>query len=1138
MLAIGELQKSLGPDKAVTANSEILSAAPGKPNTTGVWESWELNPDSATLDYPAEKVGRFRRWLVSTPDPASAIVRDFVTQAWTGKTVELVGEKALGGTAAASKKVTAGIVPVSRDGKTQGAYAWHVSDESTKARINVYRDPTQNSTLARKRALLAGHRPDPSVMQVSGTSLDFLPRDLDSTSFGDAMNTVAKVTSFDQVSLLSPAAKAQIKQFRNDVTPYSLGILTDVRRGGLKQDLSSAFEMFTSANNPTLPSEFAGKTLYASTHGITGISDPNWSNLSGYYNIFRSITTPDTDPTFNQRPSVGVSITDRKPPTRYHPGPVIAKVEAMFSYVTRDTHPSWNTQLAALDPKMLYMGHLIYTPLVTLHNPYNVNISFDNLEVTIRNVPVAFRFSVNGAPQSSKLVPLTELFVSGGDRREKKFIMKIANWTAPGSTSTTGGITMKPGQTLVCGPYLNPQASFSNPLNTPFFDFKNNLTGVGTDGTIVPINAKPGYAGRCVGYDLDWLTPTHNSFDSGRSSDGGLGVLGLRGTDALEIEYGVEQPSVGLNTSFQVTAKITSQGRTYDYGGLDFIYGDSATLKKAFTQTFRCQVLARDTYVPNSQAISVHAAAKTLGVFSAYANTTSGGVYENNSRIAPTGAMKALRDGRIAGKPFLFNNAARTVMTVDMKSEKPGGQSHELNFQQFLGLGEVEAYFELDSTNRTASLMGNTTGRGIKSGSYLELPTGPMLTIADFRRSNALTSSYLPSFVQPVGNSMVSPLMSTDKVRQTDNQLAAYEMLDQSVLANHALYDRFYFSTFATDSTTKPDAVFEKFMDRSSPLQSQTFEPYLPAGKTLATAKSELFASGKPVDTAYQRAAEYQMVRGAFNVNSTSVQAWKAILASMSKVDITSLIVKVGNASGGGQALETSLVTTTPTGTPIMGMSLLNGEKATTSGLTDAARTNQWNGHRELSDSELTLLAEKIVAQVRLRGPFLSMSEFVNRQIGSNSELTRMGALEAAIGASKINDIMYPSPLTTPIVKDDVKDATLYGFNTPETVTGNPAAGAPGWISQGDLLRILEPAATVRSDTFVIRVCGEAWDAAGNVTARSYAEAVVQRTPEYIDPVDRPSVNAYIDSNAAQANKTFGRKMNVVSFRWLSTNEI
>jgi hypothetical protein len=171
------------------------------------------------------------------------------------------------------------------------------------------------------------------------------------------------------------------------------------------------------------------------------------------------------------------------------------------------------------------------------------------------------------------------------------------------------------------------------------------------------------------------------------------------------------------------------------------------------------------------------------------------------------------------------------------------------------------------------------------------------------------------------------------------------------------------------------------------------------------------------------------------------------------------------------------------------------------------------------------------------------MSEFVNRQVGPTGPRTLRGALEAAIDKAEINEkenAVFPDTFLNqvPITATDVSNPKLYNYKTPEATAGNPAAGAPGWVSQGDLLRILEPAATVRGDTFVIRTYGEAQDAGGKVTARAYAEAVVQRMPEYVDPVDRPSLNAYNDPAAAAANKTFGRRINIVSFRWLSGNEI
>ena len=60
--------------------------------------------------------------------------------------------------------------------------------------------------MARKRALLAGHRPDPSLLKPSGVTLDFLPKDLTSTEFDKADETTGKVTDLDQVDLLGTPA--------------------------------------------------------------------------------------------------------------------------------------------------------------------------------------------------------------------------------------------------------------------------------------------------------------------------------------------------------------------------------------------------------------------------------------------------------------------------------------------------------------------------------------------------------------------------------------------------------------------------------------------------------------------------------------------------------------------------------------------------------------------------------------------------------------------------------------------------------------------------------------------------------------------------------------------------------------------
>lgn len=1181
MLAIGELQKSLGPDKSITANSEILSATPAKPNTTGVWASWDFDPRNGSLDYSAEKASHFRSWLVSTPDPASTQNRDFANQAWTGKTIQLVGNGSLGASADAQAKATAGLVPVSAGtGKAKGSYAWHVADESVKARINLYRDPSQNQTLAQKTALSAGHRPDPSVMKrADGSFIDYLPIDLTSADFTKASASTSKITDLGQVDLLENAM-GKVKPFRNDVTPYSLGVLADVRHGGLKQDLSSLFEISDVTGNG-LPSEFAGKKLYASTLGITGVSDPNWGTLASYYNTFRNITKPETKPTFTPTSDPESSVDSSGGtvmPTRFFPGPVIEKVDTIFSLVARPLSDiNWvysGGNSGSAGEKYDFFVDLIFTPVVTLHNPYNVNISFQKMQVTFTNIPVAFQYMFQsgdgGGFTSQSVVPgtfeslNTMAYNQNNTRNNKSFVMKIANWqtSAPigsgssDSSAVTGPIIMTPGQTLICGPFFPPQASFKKDAasgsNTTGFDWQNTLTN--------SIKAKPNFIPG-LGFEVYAVTPGHIRLPGGYRPGGWSGhpFMMLRdqsanphlskstATDQFYLQFKIQRPSwynndsdtamTKASPSFAVTTQIqaTANGAMVNnYAKLQFDYKDETGLQTVFkNQVYRYpptgSLSGKQIAAPGGVSFSTQGGSvQSFAIFSAYARTTNGGVYETRLRTTTTGASNLLQDGRLAGKPFLFHNPANDNVTMNLATDKPGVQSYELNFQPFLSQGNYQDYMAVDG-NRVPSLTANTTTRGIKSGSYLELPLGPMQTIADFRRSNALTSSYLPAFVQPIGNSLVHPLMSTNQVIQTDADVAPYPLLDHSVLANHALYDRFYFSTFATRGSVSPDAVFEQFMNSTAPLASQAYQRYLPAGKTVATAKAELFTGGKPKDTAYQTAAKYQLVQGPFNVNSTRIQAWKARLAAMNKNDITTLWSK-----------SVGLETKTSTGIPILGMSLPNGGViggAFDGSKIDDPKTNEWNGYRQLTDSDVENLASKIVDEVRLRGPFLSMSEFVNRQVGANGPLTRRGALEAAIETAEINKDTLKD-YTTPITLPDISDPKLYKYNTPEVSLGNPAAGAPGWISQGDLLRVLEPSATVRGDTFVIRVYGEAKDSLGNVIAHAYAEAVVQRVPEYLNPVDQPSLNVVTDASASLENKRFGRRMKMVSFRWLTDKEI
>ena len=1127
MLAIGELQKSLGPDKAITANSEIQNDSPAKSKLMGVWDSWDitssLQGSGSAPDYTGEKDKRFKGWMVSTPTPADAEDLDFASSEWDQQNaIALAGAKSYGGDLPDHGPLLAGRVPLTEMAEETGGYAWHVSDESQKSRIHLFRDPSRSDTLARKRALLAGHRP---YIATLGNDLAFLGNDSDAEAFASADETGKKVTDLDQSELSGTGGIGRLKPLRDDVTPYSLGVLADVRLGGLKKDLSSIFELKQPVGGAALPSAYTNKTLYASTHNVTGESDPQWTRLCSCYNTFKQLTNADTRPLYNQGPSENLAIpkVGTKPvqPKYFSPGPVIAKVQVLFSLLTRPPHYYADN---GNDGQM----HLIYTPIVTLYNPYNVRISFDMLEVSFQSLPLGFNFQLDGvALNGGKLIPFNELYDQGRTQGgiAKSIVLKISNWRGFDTTVTesNGGksesqinseadkessdpkdpIVMEPGQTLLCSPYIDPNSQFGRTgSNNTFFDFGNQLTR--------SIKTKPGFFGNTVGYDIDWLNRNLVQYPR-RPRNTAIGVT-----------CAATSPTLGGNASFEVAAKITVGGKVRNYGGFQMIYPNLSDLEKGMKQT-KFSTTALDSFVPNEGGgdalISRHAGAKPFALFTASARTTSGGVNEAGTRALTSTPGNVLVNGIYAGKPFLFNNAALPVTVTNLKNDKAGTQSYELSLEA-VTRNTVSKLLQSDTRNRTRFITGNTPDFGIKSGSMLEVPGGPLLAIADFRRTNVLASGYAPNLTQPIGNSFVPPVMSTSSASQAGP--SGYRLLDHSLLANHALYDSFYFSTFATDGDRSPENCFKDFMEESRPLLSQAFTPHLAAGKTSETAASDLFSGGVPNDTTWQKAAAYQMVRGAFNVNSTSVKAWKSRLAALreSKVPVFDL------TGTGLKAMETA-------DTPVLSMTLPNATASDPSApaLTDGAKEIQWSGFRQLSDQQLDELATRIVQEVRKRGPFLSMSDFVNRRIGANSNETRRGVLEAAIEEAKLNGNAYSNQI--PIGNSDISGAD-YGFATPEVVTGNPAAGAPGWITQGDLLKLLEPAATVRSDTFVIRVCGEA-KRDGHVT-RAYAEAVVQRLPEYIDGSMEPFENAYASPNSA--NKTFGRRLEIVSFRWLSGAEI
>ena len=388
-----------------------------------------------------------------------------------------------------------------------------------------------------------------------------------------------------------------------------------------------------------------------------------------------------------------------------------------------------------------------------------------------------------------------------------------------------------------------------------------------------------------------------------------------------------------------------------------------------------------------------------------------------------------------------------------------------------------------------------------------------------------------PSTSHAISNSFAPSIFAPGEVRGT---LAGRDAADHSYLANLALWDTYFYSSIKprTTSANKNSSTayreqkerLESFLatDRNSykPLPNERMRAWSSDPKVTLDA---IFSSNKPTAEAADRIASYLMVDGMFNVNSTSVAAWRSFLSGLmgGKVPVSPTPALKKNPD----LVETA-------GTPVASLLEPGAAVIDDASLSNSAGRDQWLGFRSLKDEQIEELAKAMVKQVRRRGPFLSIADFINRRPGSDKDLALSGPLQSALDDK---DVSINAAFRKGERALSVAEATGHGFPFPEAEAGAKAVAAPGYVKQGDLLTTLGPLVAVRGDTFVIRGYGEARDTSGkNVLARSWCEVVVQRVPDYLDPSDK----AYDTVPRSKVNLAFGRRFNIISFRYLDSREI
>ncbi|GHB91171.1 hypothetical protein [Cerasicoccus arenae] len=421
---------------------------------------------------------------------------------------------------------------------------------------------------------------------------------------------------------------------------------------------------------------------------------------------------------------------------------------------------------------------------------------------------------------------------------------------------------------------------------------------------------------------------------------------------------------------------------------------------------------------------------------------------------------------------------------------------------------------------------------GVQEAILFNLPRRdtPVIALGQLQHAQmTLTPSGVePSY--PFGNSYADMRIPQDRLLRPNTKAnsgntsgSGTHLTDVSYLLNRRLWDRFFFSG-------RPD------------LPTDQLQQWLNLDEPLPFAPLSYLSGASAVDVEdFNRAASSLMLDGAFNVNSTSLEAWAALLGSLRNVEVDPETGSEGPAVSGSPFVRTPYVS---------------------GGSSTFSRVSRWGGYRTLSDTEVRQMAARIVEEVKARGPFLSMGDFVNRSLESYPDESGLsGALQAAIDAvsninQKILEADRPPSNSIPDGDEEIWENSgisyyLQNIKAPRRAfqyTGRAkSAMAPGFLTQADILQVLGPGMAARSDTFVIRAYGETVNpysspsSSDYVVGRAWCEAVVQRMPEYVDangnsPETLPVTGGSV--NLTTINQNFGRRFEIVSFRWLQADEI
>ena len=1087
MLAINQLQMHAGPDQRITAPAEQIPKEPDgmEPLAPIPRQKWTASYDAwAATSTTRPTSPNFRQWLVSGI-PENLANLGFLNDN-SGNKVEIVGQGTVG-TSDPADRVEVPLIEQSLGARGKSRLGWWVGDEGIKAYVPSEPTPAGGGSSDRRLALQAAPR---YGLEVMGRGTDKAFADYDHESPDNR-----KLISWNQTAFAATPAKRQ--PLFHHLSTQNRGLVTNVRAGGFRKDLSIALQA---------PENAIPRTALYSVGGRAGINLAElwthhnlWSqlrsNLGGNYSTGGAV--PASAETLQAASTQAAFTADR---FSFQKQPAFVRFQTILSFSsTPVTNPSTGL--------VTYSLGIVMDPVVTLWNPLDVPISMRGSWNSVKYWPIPYDIivSANGVEHR---VPYN--FIVGRDGVPQNLTMRTG----------TDNLVLKPGEVMVFSQGSSTPTTYSagqfqtisskkgfNFGGGMFYEYKNN-EGVRPNGPQKP-PLITGQANTAFTYRVE---PNNRSATG--SQQWALNTHGIYyKEDRVHTARPRPDDSPGSSneTVFIGDCSIDSRGgQPYDSGGAK---PDNLRIRAsapAYRDFF--DRIGGGTQIRLNEINTASGNKRPFMIFT-FAVKTEGG---------------AENPGRYFAR---YNPRAGATDFFDIKQNELRTLPFEIQTRRLSSW--LDPLIDVSKDGNGYFGGGWTSEDGAQTFISHSVPRQAPVSLAAFQHAMAngfmadangrlnTRRFLLPQISHAIGNSLAPSVIPAEA---TEGELGGPRPLaDHSYLANQALWDDWFLSGISPQTSKGFSAsrnqrtVALDFLKNSKPLPVRQFKPSL-NGQDAETAVGKWFNGSAIRPGAEALTASQLTVEGMFNVNSASTEAWKALLSALRGRELLTQ-----NPNGTDASLSTGNTTAVASL-----HSPLNLE-VTTNQLDDRTSPAQWAGVRTLDDGEIEELAVAIVREVRKRGPFLSLADFINRRPGSNKELALSGAIQSALDSNSVS--------INQAFRSGERAATgnPQGLAFTEAETGAAAYGIPGYVKQADILTPIAPLLSVRSDTFVIRAYGEKLDAGGRVTARAWCEATLQRGAGFVDPSDEITM---LPAQLNKTNQSFGRRFDMVSFRWLSPSEV